>query len=578
MQFNSIRQAAFVFLVFTGFLSGCSQQDLPKADYVFTNAVVYTVNDHQPWAEAVAIKENRITYVGPQAGTADHIGPNTEVIDVQGNMILPGFIDSHVHPIWGGNTLLEINLRQAKTVEKAKEILAEYRAQNPDAAYITGGAWKIEYLSPDELRKEDIDEVVSDIPVILYDHYGHTAWVNSKAFELAGLGKSLVDPEGGQFDRDSETGELTGIVREYPAYKMIEKAIPDNEQHLHEKSLKKALEYLNKNGVTSFLNAYMVGDPLGEAFVRLFKNGELTARTVLSFRVNTEQSVRDTLARLEKRRATIEALDPNFLSAGTVKLFVDGTILNQTAAMIDPYVGGFRSFESKGYLFSDEELRSYVVALDKEGYQLHFHTIGDGAARQALNTMEYTEQVNGKKKRRAGISHLTIVSPDDFPRFKELNVYANLQFLWARHTKTFARVEERVGAERSRHFYAYGDLYRAGAPLIAGSDWPVSSANPFAAMQIAATRPYSDETAPAMVRETAWLPEQRVLDIETLIRAFTINGARWQSREDSIGSLEVGKLADLVVVDQNIMEIPVSDISKTKVLTTMVDGKIVYEK
>lgn len=343
--------------------------------------------------------------------------------------------------------------------------------------------------------------------------------------------------------------------------------------------MKRALKYLNQNGITSFITAYMVGDPLGETFVKLYNEGKLTARTILSFKVTTALSLEDTLAGIKKRRAVLDQLDPNFIQANMAKIFLDGLILNHEAAMLAPYAGEYSKYNSNGYLFSDDEIKTYGEGLNRAGLQLHFHTVGDGAARQALNTIEHVMKVSGQSDIRATISHLTVVSPDDYHRFKSLNVYANSQFFWSKHHEVIKSVEDHFGPERSKYIYSLGAIHKAGATMVGGSDWPVSTANPFAAMQMAATRPRTTIHAKGaeVYKGEEWLPEQK-LGIETTIRAFTINGARLQHREHMTGSLEVGKFADLILVDRNIFTTDLSTLHETKVLMTMVDGKIVFQQ
>lgn len=562
------------------FFSACaapsiSRVDKGVADYLFTNAKIYTVNEERPWAQAIAVQGDKIIYVGASDYAKKFVGKKTKVFDLGGKMVLPGFIDSHVHPIWGGETFLRVNLRNAASIKQVQASLLKYREKNPSARYITGTGWNGENFSPDDLTRKAIDEVVSDIPVILYDHLGHTAWVNTKTLELAGINKDTKDPEGGKFSRDTITGDLTGLAKEHAAFEMIEKAIQDNEEDLHVEALKQALRYLNSNGITSFVNAYMVGDPLGDAFIKLHKDSKLTARVALSFKIDGDRAIDETLEDIIDRRSLLEEIDHDFITASTVKIFLDGIMLNYTAAMLAPYVGEYKKYNSTGYLFNDSKLKSYASALDNAGFQLHFHAVGDGATRQALSVVEHLATENGQKDRRAGISHLTIVSPEDFRRISELDVYANAQLFWARRTRSIEKVEIFAGPQRSERIMAYGALHNAGATIIGGSDWPVTTANPFAAMQMVATRPSIIENADD---QEVWLPEQRITDVEALIKAYTIDGARWQFREDVIGSLEVGKFADLIVIDQNILDIPVSQLRSTNVLMTMCNGKIVYEK
>lgn len=555
----------------------------PDADVVLLHAQIYTVDDAQPWAQAIAIKDNKIVFVGSNKNARSFVGPATRLIDATGKMILPGLIDSHVHPIWGGGLSVKVNLRQAKTVAEVQAIIRRYRQQNPNLKYLSGGSWVAQNFPKSGPKKEWLDEVAADIPVLLYDHFGHTAWANSLALEMAGLNKDTKNPPGGMLERDIRTGELTGTLREEPAFKMIRHIVPSSSPELRYKSMRSALNYMNSQGITSFITAYMVGEPLGQVFSELYENGDLTARTLLSFKVRPGDDPDLLVPLLLQRRAELEGIDRNFITANMAKIFLDGVIRSHTAAMLEPYVGEYRKFNSEAYLYSDEKLRAMALKLDNADFQLHFHTVGDGAARQALDVMETLNQRNGDKDRRATVSHLLSIADSDFKRFKSLGVYPNAQLYWSKHNENIGAVERHFGAARSKLLYAYGRLHSEGATLVGGSDWPVSTASPFAAMQMAATRPYTSLNANAeeayqnQGAAAGWLPEQKISDIESLLRAFTINGARLQFREGSIGSLEVGKLADLVVIDRNILERPVEELHLARVLMTMVDGKFVYE-
>nr|WP_241262781.1 amidohydrolase [Parahaliea mediterranea] len=556
-----------------------------EADYVLRGGAVYTVDEARPWASAVAVAGKRIVYVGDDTGAADYIGPATEVIDAAGKMVLPGFIDSHVHPIWGGKTFTEVNLGEAGSAADVGGALRRYREANPGARYITGGGWVRENFGESSPRREWIDAAVGDIPVLLHDHFGHTALANSAALSLAGVDASTPDPAGGHFERDPRTGEPTGLIHEDAAIGLVADRIVRDPEAAYANALKQALAYLNSNGITSFLTAYAVGDPLGQAFVDLYERGELSARTTLSFKVSGEVPVDALIPALRKRRAELERYDPAFIRADRAKLFLDGVVLSHTAAMLAPYAGEFGAYDSEGYLFDGDQLRRYCAALNEADFGLHFHTVGDGAARQALDAVAYLRENQGELARRPTISHLTVVSPRDYARFATLGVVANAQLFWGKHQEIIARVEDYLGPRRKGHIYPYGSIARAGGTLAAGSDWPVSTANPFWAMAVAATRPYVGLNAggdnplagwdPAT--DAAWLPEHRV-DVATMIRAYTIEGARLQLRDDQVGSLEVGKLADLVVVDRNILDIPVAQLPRTRVLLTMVDGRIVYPR
>lgn len=556
-----------------------------EADFIVRGAAVYTVDTDRPWASTIAIEDERIVYVGDDAGALELQGPGTRVIDGTGKMVLPGLIDSHVHPVWGGKSFTEVDLGDAGSRREFQQALRAFRAAHPKARHITGGGWVKENFAGASPRKAWIDEVVSDIPVLLEDHFGHSALANSRALALAGLDASSEDPPGGHFERDPQTGELTGLIREDAAIGVIGEQLGADSLAARTDALRQALAYLNRNGITSFMTAYMVGEPLGQSFVELHAQGELSARTTLSFKVTPDVPLEQILPAMQARRAELEAIDPPFIRADRAKLFLDGVVLSHTAAMLTPYAGEYAGHDSEGYLFPDAQLREACTALSRAGFGLHFHTVGDGAAHQALDAVAAVRERGAELAGSPTISHLTIVDPGDYGRFAALGVVANAQLFWSKHQEIIAKVEAYLGPRRSRNLYPYGSIAGAGGVLAAGSDWPVSTANPFQAMAVAATRPYTsihtaadalfDSGAPS--EDEAWLPGHRV-DVPTMIRAFTMEGARLQSREAIVGSLEAGKLADLVVVDRNILEVSPAELADTQVLLTMVDGRVVFER
>ncbi len=549
------------------------------ADYIISGKSIYTVDPTNPWADAVAVRGNTIVYVGAADGVKDFRGPQTQQIDAGDGMVLPGFIDSHVHPLWGGRFFTSVQLRSAKSKADVQVALRAYINENPDIPFVIGGSWIMENFAGEKPTKAWIDEVISDIPVMLTDHFGHSALVNSKTFELAGVGAHTADPEGGHLERHPDTGELTGLLRETPAKALVSHLFDKTTPEMDYKALKAAITYLNRNGITTFVTAYMVGDPLGETFVDLYHGGDLTARSTLSFRIDPEVPIPQTMAAIGKRRQELDAVAPDFLKADMAKLFLDGVILSHTAAMLEPYEGHHAIHAHDGYLFKGETLDAYAEALSKAGLGLHFHTVGDGAARQALDTVEHVRSRLGPLRKSPTISHLTVLSQPDIARFKALDAVGNAQFYWGKHQEIIATVEDYLGEERSGNLYAYGAIAAAGGRLAGGSDWPVSTADPFDAMAVSATRPRTSIHAEgdAIFKGTgrAWLPHYKV-DVETMIRAFTVEGAKLLSWDHMIGSLEVGKRADLIIIDRNILDMPAADLHKTKVLLTMVDGKVVY--
>jgi len=540
------------------------------ADLVLRGGAVYTLDAARSWAEAVAVRGDRIVYVGPEDGVAAQIGPRTRVVDLAGKMVLPGFQDAHIHPPVSGVGYLTCGLYDLTTQDEYLQAVAECAKRRPDAPWIRGEGWSLPAFAPTGIPdKKLLDAILPDRPVYLDSKDGHTAWVNSKALEIAGITKQTPDPPGGRIDRDPETGEPVGSLQE-SAIELVGAHVPAVTDAEIEEGLRYALELLNAYGITSFQDAsvHLEGNSAYRslaAYRALDEKGELTARAVLSLLWNQEKGEEQLPALVEARRNATRGR----VRATTVKVFQDGVLEAQTAAVLDPYVG--TDGDTGIALIDPQRLKRYVTLLDAAGFQVHFHAIGDAAIRQCLDAVEAARETNGVRDSRHHISHIQLFHPDDIPRFRQLGVVANFQPLWA---YADAYITELVlpflypGAARWN--YPIASLLRSGAVVAFGSDWSVSSANPLEEIEVAVTRMDADggEGEP-------FVPEERI-DLRDAIAAFTINAAYVNFQEDSTGSLEPGKLADLIVVDRNLFEIDPTEISEARVLLTLLDGQPVH--
>lgn len=548
-------------------LAACARHERPDlvlhepADLVFRKGVVMTLDARQPRAEAVAVAGGRIVYVGSEQGIEEWIGPQTDVVDLAGGTLLPGFQDSHIHLVGGG---LRLDACQLGSFTTREEILAEirrYAEAHPDRPWILGGGWALPAFPQANPHKSLLDAIVPDRPVALSAADGHSVWVNSRALELARITKETPDPPNGRIERDA-TGEPTGTLRESAA-QLLATVVPKRSPQEYADGLRKALKLAAESGITSIQDASARSEEL-EAYAALDRSGELTVRVTAALRAGPEKGL-DQIPEFIRQRATYRG---KRLRAETVKIFVDGVIEARTAALLEPYVGS----DDRGHPnWEPEALDQMVAALDREGFQIHVHAIGDHAVRLALDAFEKARAANGPRDARHQIAHLELIDPQDIPRFQSLGVIADFQPLWAWDDPYINDLTVPVlGPERSRWLYPIGAVAKTGAVVVGGSDWPVTSMYPPAAIQIGITR-----RDPAAGPGPAWLPEHTV-DLQTLLAAYTIQGAFAAFQEKTTGSIEAGKLADLVVLDKDITQVPAHEIAGVKVVRTFMEGKEVW--
>jgi len=515
------------------------------------------------WATAVAIARGRIVYTGPDSGAVRFAGPSTQVIDLQGRMVLPGFHDSHVHLMEGG---VGMSLCNVKSLTTPAEVLAEirkYAAAHTSTPWVTGAGWDLPVFPEGNPRKEQLDEIVSDRPAYIESADGHSGWANSKALALAGITKDTPDPVGGRIEHDPATREPTGTLRE-SAKEIVTKRIPPATPEENAAGLKRALEVANSLGITSVQEAD-ASDEVLNAYWALDGSGQLTVRAVTALRTDPQKG-EEQVAGLVQRRAKFSG---KRVRATAVKIFADGVIESGTAALLEPYLN--RS-GSRGELnFDPDRLARLVTRLDREGFQVHIHAIGDRAIRVSLDADAAAEKANGCRDARHHIAHLELIEPEDIPRFRELGVIANFQPLWAFADPYIKDLTlGPLGPERSRWLYPIESVVKTGAMIAAGSDWPVTSLNPIEAIQVAVTR-----RGPTEPEGPAWIPEEKA-GLATMLAAYTINGAYLNREEKETGSIETGKAADLIVLDRDLFKIPPEKIHETKVVLTLLEGKEVF--
>lgn len=505
--------------------------------------------DGRPRRADVAVKGERILAVGESL--RELIGPRTEVVPVDG-LLIPGIQDAHAHPVWGGLESLRCNLSELDGAHAYLARIAEYAAQNPDREWITGGGWAMAAFPRGTPHKRDLDDIVPDRPVLLYNCDHHGAWVNSRALELAGIGQGTPDPPDGRIERDAD-GSPSGVLHE-GAMDLVGRFTPPPGQTLLQAALRYAQAHMHSLGITGWQDA-ILGDYGGYAdpspvYRALAQTGELTARVTGALWWQRTQGT-EQIPSLVRRRAENEV---GRFRTPMVKMMLDGVCENFTAAMTSPYLGGHGS----GLSFVDfGSLREHVHALAGAGFGVHFHAIGDAAARAALDAVE------GLPPGRHQIAHLQVVHPDDVPRFGKLHVIANMQPLWACHEPQLDELAiPFLGPQRAAWLYPFGDLLRGGAPLAAGSDWPVSSADPWRAMHVAVHRSLD---GPVL------LAGQRLSPSDALL-AYT-SGSVYANGYDDAGVIAPGRLADLVLLSGNPFE---SNFLGTRTQRTYVGGELVF--
>ncbi|MGB5448420.1 MAG: amidohydrolase [Woeseiaceae bacterium] len=534
------------------------------ADAVYHSGRVYTVNPEQPWAQAVAIRNGKIIFVGSDDAVRVHIGPKTIVRDLRRRLMLPAFQDSHIHPITSGIEAAACDLNGLNDVALYRSMISRYATANPDMPWILGGGWSMAVFGPGAAASRKIlDELVPDRPVYLSSADGHSGWANSVALEIAGISKDTPNPSDGIIDRDPETGEPIGSLQE-GAMTLVTRHIPETTLEDRVTGLKYARDMLHRYGITSIQDAYVFEGDL-EAYAALDAADDLNLRVIASLWWQRDETEEQIPHLLELR----DRFNKGHIRPTTVKIMQDGVMENYTAVMLEPYLTeeGTRGIP----MVEPEFLKEAVSLLDAEGFQVHFHAIGDGAIRQSLDAIEEARNRNGDLGHRHHISHLQIIDPADIPRFARLDVVANFQPLWAYADDYVVDLTlPFISEERAKWMYPIKSVIDAGGKVAFGSDWSVSSANPFPQIETAITRVDAESHNTEVLN-----PEQRIT-LQQAIEAFTINAAFVNKQDNSTGSIEKGKLADLIVVDRNLFEIKPGEISDAGVVLTLFEGEVVY--
>lgn len=549
-------------VLFAPSLQGQSQQE---ADVLLTNGQIYTMAAARNKVQALAIKAGQIIFTGPNQSAQAYIGSDTEVINLENKMVLPGFTDSHIHPIGGGTRLMNCDLTDLRTAEEVLEKIRSYAQANPSKEWIIGGGLWLPAIDNGQPSATTLDKIVSNKPVYITSADGHSAWVNTKALEIGSITATTEDPNNGVIER-REDGSPIGTLRE-SAMGFVSKHIPASSAKERVAALQKARNLAHQYGITAWIDA-SVGSSSIEAYLELEKEHGLQLDVDLSITASVTKAAKavpDILALYD----TFQAKSKNIKMKST-KIFIDGVVEGKTAALFENYVGETHN----GLAYLDQQAyNEMVAAFDKAGIQVHVHACGDKGVHMTLNAFEYARQQNEIWDARHHIVHMQLMHPDDIDRFRELDVVANIQPLWATPEDTYISdlTIPVVGPERTEWIYPFGAIAQSGAVIAHGSDWPVTTMNPFHAIQVAVTR-----RGPDAIERPAWTP-QHLMDLYTVLKGYTQGGAYLMHREQDSGSLEVGKRANLMVLDQDLFAIPKTAIHQTEVLLTFYEGEIVYQ-
>jgi predicted amidohydrolase YtcJ len=547
-----------------------SPSRVESADLIFFNGRIHTEDPNRSVAQALAVRGNSIAAVGGDSDVKSLAGPRTRIVDLRGRVVLPGFIDAHTHPAQSAQDLNKCTLRdQTMTPEEIASAVRQCLAHEPG----DHSPW-LEVIGVNasglKLTLPQLDKMLPDRPLLLEDTSGHTVFSNSATLRAAHIDRSTADPVGGRIEHD-DRGQPTGMLLD-AATDLALKAAPPPGVAFEVSQLDRALAQMRAVGLTSVQDAD-VDEHYMQLYKKLYDEHHLQMRVRGTFGLTDTNRAPEVLIGEAVSFRKRWDIDPYYLRADAIKIFADGVIEYpmQTAALLQPYLDkSGRATDNRGpTYYTQTQLNRVVAAADAAGLTVHVHAIGDRAVRSALDAFAFARAKNGIQDNRGQIAHLELVDPHDFPRFKELGVIANFQLLWAESDPyTVDATTPYIGVRRAKYLYPAGSLLAAHAMIVGGSDWGVSSFDPFLAMEHAITRRQSATSAPL-------LPEQSI-PLQSIVDAYTINAAFALRQERMSGSLESGKRADLVVLDRDIFALDPARLHETRVLQTYLDGKLVF--
>ncbi len=563
---------SFIFVVSIALATGVAvaQQKAPvqraaktrPATLALVNGRIWTGNPAQPWAQAVAIRDERIITVGTNAQIAAKSGPLTKRVDLQGGFAMPGFNDAHIHFLGGALRLSQLDLNGSNSLAEMQARLKKFAADNPEAPWLLGFGWQYSWIPGGLPARADIDMVVGSRPVYLVAYDGHTGWANSKALEVAGVSKDTAFSGFGEIVRDAN-GQPTGVLKE-SAQGLVRSKIPPTTRAQRLDALRRALEMAVSLGITSIQNAHGSREDV-ELYQDLLERGQLSLRVSVAM----DATPQTTEADIQNFAAIAKEFHGPRLRVGAIKLMMDGVIETHTAAMLAPYSDQPETSGRPQY--TQEQADNIVAWADRAGLQVYIHAIGDRAVRMSLDAFENAKKVNGKKDSRFRVEHIETIAAADVPRFQQLDVMASMMPIHA-DPGTNDVWERAAGAERTQRAFAWKLLERAGARLVFSSDWPSAiSVKPVDGLHTAVTRTTAEGQPPG-----GWMPEQR-LTLETALANYTRSGAYAQFAEKTLGTIEPGKFADIIVLSEDPFKIKPSELHALRVRKTVFNGNVLYE-
>ena len=601
MKFSGLFMAvATTTVVSTLALVGCQTQGSAAADMVMRNGQVYTVDGQDSVHQALAVAGGKIIYVGSDAGVNSYIGQQTQVIDLAGRMLMPGFVDAHMHPGDGGRalTLCDLNYRPMTRpmFQAAIQACLDASADKGPDVWLEVGSWdRMAMVGLDgDPDKSTLDALDTRRPIQVRSSDFHTLLTNSRGLALAGVDRHTANPADGKFIRDS-AGNPTGVCEDGAA-NMVASVVPPVTDAEKLKQIRAALDAMRQQGITSFMDAYS-GPENGKAFTTLQHSGELTARALLAIRLDPDAAAADPVKTIAGVKALAAAYDQGETQAAPgvslrhVKLFMDG-IINapaDTGALLTPYMHNVGTETAPKWIpgknlgdlyFPEPVLKPLLLQAVRAGLDPHLHATGERAVREALNSIEYVRQQLPDKGFRPAIAHAETVDPADYPRFKALDVTATMSFQWAQQAPSVLdSTGDHLGPERLARMEPFGSIHNAGGRIAYGSDWPVDPLDPFLALKVGVTRSGDPLNPHSFGPEYAGkLNADPALSRSEVIRAVTFNAAQQLNLDKVLGSLEVGKFADLIVLDKNFMQVPEQELARNQVLMTVVGGQVVWLK
>ena len=564
---------AFVAPAFAADAVYVSKRPTTPADTVFVQGAVYTADAARSWATAVAVRGDRIVYVGDDATARSYIGKDSRVIELAGRMLLPGFTDSHVHPALAPNPATQLDVGGLATEGEIVERIRQHARAHPGKPWIVGTGWaEAAFLPSGQPTRAALDAAVPDRPAFLTNNSQHMGWANSRALALAGIDAETPDPANGRIERDA-AGQPTGVLQE-AAMELLRHVIPAPTVEDQGEDLLASMREMQRNGITAYADA-AARPAFIEAYAALARADRIDMRVRIC---QWFDPARADEAQVQDAIRWRQTFAPTKVDAGCVKIVLDGAYGSHTVALQEPYSDEPEKFGT-GKLFVDpQRLRRVVARLDAAGFQVHIHTLGDAAVRTALDAFEFARKANGPRDARHTLAHLALIDEPDLRRFRELGVIANMAPAWNRGDPWETVFAPKLfGPQRSARLYRTRSLLDAGAVLVWGSDWPVTGVDALDGIETATTRRYPGGKTPEGADDVAWIPGQRVT-LPEAITAYTAAGAYLLHADQQRGTISTGKLADLVVLSGNLFAVPPLAIHALDVDLTMIGGRVVFER